>query len=128
MVSPVFTLLAGDAAVTALIGAPPAMRCYSGGMIPETPTINAALPCVTQQRIAGEPANNLARAPSIERVVIQINVWALTAVQAKQVMEAVRDALEAGGANCMGNVPSDTYEPETKRFGWMFDIHFWINR
>lgn len=126
--TPVFNLLAANAEVTALIGAPPAMRCYSAGNIPESPTLNAALPCVTQQTIAGQPANNLATAPAIDGTLVYVSVWALTAVGALHLMELVRDTLEAGGTNVMNNAPQDSYEQDTKRFGWLMEFYFWIER
>lgn len=126
--NPIFSLLSASAGVTALIGAPPQMRCYNSGFIPETPTVNAALPCVTHQQIAGTPANLLAAAPGVDGTLIQVNVWAVTAVEALTLMQLVRDALEAGGQNVMVNAPQDNFEPDTKRFGWMLEFYFWVYR
>lgn len=128
MASPVYALLAAQPAITALINAPPEMRCFSAGMIPESPTLNAAMPCVTHMVVSGNPANMLARAPSIDRAFTQVNVWALTAVGAKTLMELVRDALEDNGANAMFSTPQDTYESDTKRFGWILEFDFWVPR
>lgn len=126
--TPVFSLLAANAAVTAIIGSPPAMRCYGAGSIPETGVVNANIPCVTQQVVSGLPQNMLARAPNVDYTLVQVDVWELTQVKARQLMELVRDTLEDGGRNTMRTVPMDSYEIETKRYRWLMEFEFWIDR
>jgi hypothetical protein len=127
MTAPVVSLLSASAEVTAIIGSHP-MRYYAAGNIPETPTLNANLPCITGQVITGRPLNYLKGPPGMDYVRVQINCWALTLSAAIALFEAARDALIDDGANVQESDNGDTYEADTKRYGYSGDFSFWVQR
>lgn len=119
MVPPVYELLSADAAVTALV---PASRIRGQGYAGEAPVT----PYITHQTISGNPANYIAGRPGMDAFRSQIDVWADTAAQAKQIAEAVRDALELN-AQCVA-IMGDDYEPDTRLHRYSFDFQFWTPR
>lgn len=58
-------------------------------MIPQ----GTKLPCVTFQRIAGMPANTLNGFSGLEKIIVQIDSWALSLSQAKAISKAIRAAM-----------------------------------
>ena len=55
------------------------------------------LPCITYQRLRSYPANTLSGASGLERVDLEIDVWANKYGEAKEVAKAVRAAMPASG-------------------------------
>lgn len=123
----VFSLLSGNAGVTAIVGAPPNCRVYPK-VIPE----RGQVPAVTYNVISGMPQSTFdAHAPAdYERV--QLTCWAMSYDGAVALRDAVRAAIEDRDAQItlgIGAQPvafnGDTYEPDTRRHGQYIDFSFW---
>lgn len=56
------------------------------------------LPCLTFQRLAGEPANVLSGHSGLEAITLQIDVWGKTYEETKALAKAVRAAMPPCGA------------------------------
>lgn len=118
MVPPVYRILSGDVAVTALVADRISGQGYGG----ETPVA----PYITWNVVSGMPQNYLADRPGVDDFRAQVDIWAQDAATAKQVAEAARDALEPH-AYCVG-VVADEYDPETQLYRYGFDWRFWESR
>ena len=62
-------------------------------MIPQ----GTKLPCVSFQRIAGMPANTLSGFSGLEKIIVQIDCWALSLSQAKAISKAIRATMPQSG-------------------------------
>lgn len=130
MMPPVFALLSAAAPVTAIIGTAP-VRAYPAGVIPQNAdgtANNALMPAITWQLVTGIPENYLCQAPTIDRMRVQVDCWALTLSAADALGNAARTALEDGAANTVVALNGHDYEPDTKRFRVSFDIEIWVSR
>lgn len=123
MTHPVYALLGASAAVTAIVGAPPNMRVYAAGAIPD----GAALPVLTYQIISGQPESYIDAGATIERQRVQVDAWALTHAAAEQLQLVAMRAIENGGRNVCINNNGPDYEPETKRFRSSRDFEVWVD-
>ena len=56
------------------------------------------LPCLSFQRLSGEPANTLSGHSGLEAISVQIDAWGKTYTEAKELAKAVRAAMPAQGA------------------------------
>lgn len=119
---PLFELAAAAPAVTALLGAPPAMRFYEFGTAAE----RAAYPYVVWQVPYGSTQNYLDRRPDIDNVGVQFDVYAATASQARAIVEALRGALELAGH--VVSLRGESWEPGAKVCRSSFDMEFWLSR
>lgn len=121
----IFTWLATDSTVTALIGSGPT-RCYRHGFAPQG--VNA--PYVTWFVVSGSPENNLSDTPPTDRYTIQLDCWSNNsgtgAAEVEQLATAVRDALEQHGH--LTGIPVNTKDPETNRYRIGLQFDFWLNR
>jgi hypothetical protein len=90
MRAPIFDLCSADAAVGALLGAGLDTRLYSFGEAPEGVT----RPYAVWQVITGSPENYLAGRPDVDGLTLQVDVYAKTGDVARQVRDAIRDAIE----------------------------------
>ncbi|MEJ7746058.1 MAG: DUF3168 domain-containing protein [Luteimonas sp.] len=115
MSPPVYAILSGDAAVTALV---PAARIKGQSYAGESPIA----PYITWQIISGGPENYLADRPGMDVFRVQIDIWAVSAASAKAIAALVRDALEPH-AYCL-NIFADDYEPDTKLYRYGYDWNF----
>lgn len=120
---PVFTLLAADAGVTAIVGTSP-VRVYPAGNIPQVsgPDPNANLPCVTWQDIGGSPQNMLSGRPVVDYIRVQIDCWSTSFGGAQTLADAVEAALELS-CYCVSTNGHD-YDDTTKRYRSSFDFSF----
>lgn len=118
MVPPVYALLSASAAVTALV---PAARIHGQGYAGESP----AAPYITWLMVSGMPHNYMADRPGIDAFRAQVDCWAPTAAEAKQIAEAVRNALELD-AQCVSMF--EDFDPETKLFRFSSDWAFQTRR
>lgn len=119
--NPVYSALLASNAVKALIGSNP-MRAYGHGNAPQ----DVAKPYVTFQTISGSPTNNISENPDNDNSRIQVNCWSTQESQAKQLCDAVRDALEVQTHIVFG--PLDDYEPDTTLFRWLLHCEWWLPR
>lgn len=63
-------------------------------VIPE----GTVLPCLSFQRLSGQPANTLSGHSGLEAISVQIDAWGKTYTEAKELAKAVRAAMPAQGA------------------------------
>lgn len=121
MTPPIFQVCAANAGVTALLGTGPT-RLFPFGNAPQGVT----LPYVVWQAITGMPENYLGHAPDIDRFTIQIDVYADGVSAARQVAEALRDAIEPHAHIVGWNGESTDPDTGHKRYG--FDVDWFVHR
>lgn len=63
-------------------------------VIPE----GTVLPCLSFQRLSGQPANTLSGHSGLEAITVQIDAWGRTYSETKELAKAVRAAMPAQGA------------------------------
>src|SRR5690554_6339966 len=102
----VFELVSSDPNVTALLGSGPT-RFYLFGEADQ----GTVLPYAVWQRVAGTPENYLGTLPDADSYTLQIDVYAHTATEARNVARALRDALEPHAY--VTSWRGETREPET---------------
>ena len=86
---PIFTIVAADSGVTALLGADP-VRFFPFAQAPD----GATMPYAVWQTVSGSPENYLSGAPDIDSWLVQVDVYAKRGSTARTVAEELRDALE----------------------------------
>lgn len=106
-------------AVRALLGDP--LRVFSFGDAGDGPV---ALPYVLWQTVGGEPENYLGDRPKVDRFSIQLDVYAESGKQARQVAEALLSELEPVAYVLGWN--GESRDPATKSYRFSFDVD-WIN-
>lgn len=121
MTPPIFKVCAADPAVTALLGISPC-RLYPFGEAPE----GVEYPYATWQGIGGAPENYLDDRPDMDRISLQVDVWAKTGTSATAVATALRDAIE-GHAYITAWRGTST-DPETKSKRVSFDVSWHVER
>lgn len=121
MFPPIFQVCAAAPAVTALIGSSP-VRLYPFGEAPEGVT----LPYVAWQIVGGAPENFINEAPDADTFNIQVDVYAANAESARQVAQAVRDAVQ-NRAHIVG-LNGEGRDPETRNYRYGFSIDWIVRR
>lgn len=121
MFAPIFEVCAANAGVTALIGTSPT-RLYPFGEAPAT----VVKPYAVWQTIGGLPENYLSNRPDIDLFSIQIDVYADTAVSARAVAKAIRDAIEDQAY--VTRWSGESTEPDTKLKRFSFDVDWHVHR
>lgn len=81
-----------------------------------------AKPYATWQIISGESINNLSCAPVFDRLRVQFDVWANSAIVAQEAAETLRNAMEKHGYVVGYNGSGRDTETELYRFS--FDMEF----
>lgn len=102
-------LLLDDAALAALVG-----EKVFALVIPQ----GTKLPCVSFQRVSGNPQNCLHGHSGLEDIDLTIDVWARSYAEAKAVAKAVRATMPPQGDPICSRLISDhdLYDPDTKYF------------
>lgn len=102
-------LLLDDAVLAALVG-----EKVFALVIPQ----GTRLPCITFQRVSGNPQNCLHGHSGLEDIDLAIDVWARSYAEAKAVAKAVRAAMPPAGDPISARLISDhdQYESDTKYF------------
>lgn len=118
---PIFQVCAAAAGVTALLGTGPT-RLFPFGNAPQGVT----LPYAVWQMVSGSPENYLGEVPDIDQYTIQIDVYANRGSTARQVAEALRDAIEPQAHIVGWNGESTDPDTGHKRYG--FDVEWHVPR
>ncbi|WP_134943230.1 DUF3168 domain-containing protein [Pseudomonas syringae] len=119
--APIFAVCAADAGVTALLGVSPT-RLYPFDDAPE----GVAKPYAVWQVITGSPENYLAGRPDVDGFTLQVDVYATTGAQAREVTDAISHAIELKAYVVRwGGERKDT---ETKLYRSSFDIDWLVPR
>lgn len=117
----VFGMAVGSSAVLTLLGVTPT-RFYMFGEADQ----NTVTPYAVWQLVYGTPENKLAGVPGEDTFGIQVDAYAKTASEARDVATALRDALEPNGYVVGWN--GEGREPETRLFRFSFTIEFMAPR
>ena len=121
MTPPVFTILAADSAVTALIGASP-VRCFPDTTPQEPPAIPR--PYVVWSTTVGTAYNLMDAPPPADHVRVTLAVYADKASDRDAVYEATRAALDPFGY--LASLNFSGYDDTTKRYTVSYDWNFII--
>ena len=120
LLPPVFTILKGDPAVTAILGNPP--KAYSHGSAPQ----GTVPPYVTWTAVGSDPQNQLAGAAGSDRIAFQVDCYGVDGPGAENLATAVRDALEEV---CQSSgIIIDEREPTTKFYRLALQFDYWLMR
>lgn len=86
------------------------------------------LPCVSFQRISGNPANTLLGYSGLEQIELQVDAWATTYAQAKSVAKAIREAIPTQGSLWAAHLRRDVdlYEEGTEYYRVMMNYTVWF--
>ena len=122
MTPPIFLLCSQAAAVTALLGSGANLRLYSFGEAPEGVT----KPYAVWQLVSGEPENYLAGRPDADGFTLQVDVYAASSTSARQVRDAIRDAIELDAY--ITRWGGETRDSATKNYRASFDVDWWMQR
>lgn len=123
MFPPVYRTLAAASAVTAIVGAHPALRCYRHGEAPQHEG-GAGEPYLTWFIVGDDPALQLSGAPNHDRISVQIDAWSRNDLQAEQLAKAVRAALEPRASRVVVN----GREPETRLYRIGQEVDWFVGR
>ncbi len=121
MIPPIFETCMASSEVVDLLGESP-MRLYQFGQAPQ----GVARPYAVWQTIGGLPENYISGVPDIDQYSLQVDVYATTAADAREVARALRDAIEPV-AHIVGWRGEDR-EPETQLFRVSFDVDWFVHR
>lgn len=121
MYPPLFSIVSLDATVLSVFGSNP-VRVFPFGNAPE----GIALPYAVWQTIAGSPENYVSNTPDIDSFMVQIDVYAENAADARNGAEALRDALEPHAHIVAWRGESVDYG--TSNYRYSFDINFFTAR
>lgn len=122
MTPPIFQLCSQAAAVTALLGTGANLRLYSFGEAPEGVT----KPYAVWQLVNGEPENYLAGRPDADGFTLQVDVYAASSTSARQVRDAIRDAIELDAY--VTRWGGEIRDSATKNYRASFDVDWWMQR
>lgn len=95
-------------------------RCYPMQM-PQ----GSALPAIVYSRVASNPQNRLQGGASIDQVRIQVDIYATTYKQTKDLATQVRTAMESADFKATLQSDEDFYEPDVKYYRVSMDFYTW---
>lgn len=121
MTPPIFQVCAADPAVTALLGTDP-VRLFPFGNAPQ----GVQLPYCVWQTITGVPENYMDCPPDMDRHALQVDVYAATGAQARQVVQALRAAIEPHAH--IVSLNGESTEPSTGHRRSGFDVDWFVTR
>ena len=122
MYPPVFTIAAQSPAVTAVLGSHP-VRYYPFGKVPQ----NETRPYAVWQVVYGAPDNSLSCVPTEDSYGVQVDAYAKTATDAREVAAALRDAFEES-FNHVVSWNGEFWESATGLYRVSFTAEFWTTR
>lgn len=121
MFPPVFSVCAASSAVTALLGTDP-VRLYPFAEAPQT----TPEPYAVWQLISGAPENFINGLPDMDQYSIQIDCYASSAAGAREVAEALRDAIEPRAHIVRWS--QDLIDADTNLRRFSFDVDWFVPR
>jgi len=117
MYPPIFSISSSNVNVQSIFGTAPC-RVFLFGDAYE----GVALPYAVWQTIGGSPENYIDKTPDIDYFLVQIDVYSSTAATARSGAEALRCALEPNAY--ITSWRGESYDKNTKRYRYSFDINF----
>ena len=100
-------------------------------VFPDVAPSGTALPYVTWQGLGGESISFLDNTAGDKRnVLVQINGWSSTRLQALQIARDIEDAMRASAAFVASPLgePLSTYEPDVPVYGTLQRFSIWASR
>lgn len=122
MSPPIFQVCATDTTVVSLLSQGPTIRLYPFGDAPQ----GDPAPYAVWQIVYGSPENYLGNVPDIDSYGIQVDVYAETASEAREVTEAIKDAVEPLAHVVSWN--GEMRDPVTGLYRVSFTIDWFIDR
>jgi len=117
---PIFDLCSQDADLRSLLGQ--RLRLFPFGEAPQGVTY----PYAVWQTVYGSPENYLADRADMDAIGTQIDVYSDTAVQARDVSEAIRGAIE--GAAYVTAFNGESVDPVTRKYRDSFTVDWLVSR
>lgn len=125
MNTPIYALVKASPAALILLGSPNP-RFYAFGNAPQPGTTAYKLPYAVWQTAYGTPENYVNQRPDIDNWGIQVDAYAQSMQQARDVLMALRDALE--GAAHIVSWGIEEQETSTKLYRANFTVEFYTPR
>ncbi|PPC64883.1 hypothetical protein C1Y41_04555 [Pantoea sp. ICBG 1758] len=121
MNAPIFEVLAQSPDVMKYLG-PTILRFYDFANKPE----KATYPYGTFQNYAGSPQMFLGTLPDVDMFSLQVDVFAKTAAEARNIALAIRDAIEPH--SYITRWGDHVQDDETKSYRYSFDVDWMVLR
>lgn len=121
MFPPIFTVCKDSAPVAALLGSAP-MRLYPFAEAEQ----GAARPYAVWQIVSGNPENYITGRPDIDRFGLQVDVYADSVDDAREVAAALRDAIEPHAHITAWR--GESREADTRLYRVSFDLDWFTPR
>lgn len=121
MFPPIFAVAAADPAVTAVLGSSP-VRLWPFGSAPQ----DSPKPYATWQTVTGSPENYLNQRPDLDAYMLQVDCWAASPTEARNVAKALRDAIEPHAYITRWN--GEMRDSETGSYRVSFDCDWLVPR
>lgn len=121
MTPPIFDLCSVNPALISLLGSAP-FRLFPAGDAPQA----VERPYATWQTITGAPENYLATIPDLNSYTLQVDVYADTLAQARQVVTALFAVIEQHAH--VVTLRGETREVDTRLYRSSFDIEWLVDR
>lgn len=125
MTPPLFTWATASAAVKNLLGTNPT-RFWPFHQAPHVNDAVAAAPYAVWQVVYGAPTNYIGTMPDSDNTGIQVDCYAATATEARNVMLALRDAFEPHGI--VTNYNGEERDAPTGLYRAGMTLEFWTDR
>lgn len=122
----IFKLARDSAAVTALLGSP-LPRFWPFDVAPGPNEAGYGVPYAVHQLVYGNPDNSLSCVPSEDLFGIQIDAYAANASDARDVAEALRDAIEQS-RNPVVAWNGESWDQPSGLYRVSFTAEFWTAR
>ena len=122
MSAPIFALASSSPEVVALLGKGSTLRLYLFGEA----TQGVVTPYVIWQLVGGSPENRLAGIPDMDNFRIQLDAYADTAKEAREVGLALSAAVEPHAYVVSWNF--EAREPDTRLYRFSFTVEFMTPR
>ena len=106
-----------------LVAASPVTALVGQRISPVERAQNTELPCVVLTRVSLAPTNSLATVPNLDSNRVQLDAYATTYAEARQVADACRAALETAGVTM--EVEIDGFEPDVTEYRVTQDFLIW---
>lgn len=121
MFAPIFTICAASEPVRTLLGDSP-MRLYPFGHAVQDTT----KPYAVWQTIGGSPENYISDRPDVDQYSLQVDCYAKTAQGARDVAQAIRNAIE-NDAHIVG-FGGESRDDATMLYRYSFDVDWFVYR
>lgn len=97
----------------------------SGRVYPIVMPEKGTVPAIVYQRISSTPENTLDGGATIDQIRIQVDTYAKTYAEAKNLASQVRTALESSSAKATLQTDVDFFEPDVKLYRVTQDFYCW---